>query len=299
MAKKKKSKNKTVRDWASEASLFMKVPKQPEIVIEEDKPEEKKTDCNYFKTGTSKNEFHDKNNIIIIDDEAPPEKTCPFCEDIRPSIFFPLDISRKIWHLTDELDTEWVGVLRGEQEGEDYIITDMLIPKQTNTTAHTQADEALEGDNIIGWIHSHNSMGVFFSGEDSETNGTIPVGVVVNKRHDSKAVATFVTQCGRELKYDADCIFEDEPNDEMNNWFESIKEKLCEPVVTAGWVKPKKAIIQEDPSEWPTGKAEANKQYAMLHSMSEKEWQDYEKERDGFSAKDQDTEKQDLRDYCH
>lgn len=66
---------------------------------------------------------------------------------------------------------EWLAYLVGKKHSDNnFLVTDLLIPKQEQSTATVDLDPAEQIDlsQVIGTIHSHHSMGAFFSGTDEK-----------------------------------------------------------------------------------------------------------------------------------
>lgn len=79
-------------------------------------------------------------------------------------------------------DIEWIALLVGKrsEDGLEVEVTDFLIPKQHRSAAEAQLIEMDLPDNVVGVMHSHHTMGAFFSGTDtSELNPRFPLSIVV------------------------------------------------------------------------------------------------------------------------
>lgn len=94
---------------------------------------------------------------------------------------------------------EWMGIIKGEKRTQGNTITyhakeieiiDQIAEKATVATTAKGAKEITKIKDQIGWIHSHNTMGVFFSGTDEETAETHELSIVVNDNLETYTVAT-------------------------------------------------------------------------------------------------------------
>jgi hypothetical protein len=111
----------------------------------------------------------------------------------KPVAAFKINIQQfvkeKIEYLMKKYpSTEWLAYLVGEKVNDnDYLVTDLIIPKQTVTGVNVYDVKYNwnESDiNIIGVIHSHHSMGAFFSGTDD---------AYINQNHDISIVVSTST----------------------------------------------------------------------------------------------------------
>ncbi len=141
------------------------------------------------------NEWHSDVEIV--------EKTCPHLTG-KSNIFLSKDAMFKILYLLDKFpEKEWMGLLTGRKENEGYLVENIIIPPQKNTSVHTEMenDAVIEVErgtysNIIGWIHSHNKMSAFFSAEDRETASRNDVSIVVNNNMEFDALVRIKLPCG-------------------------------------------------------------------------------------------------------
>lgn len=94
-----------------------------------------------------------------------------------------LKIDDRVWwkiiYLTHKIHTENMGVLEGtfDDATGTIIVEDLHIFEQNATMIHVTLDSIAyakwlganpdKSERIIGWYHSHNDMGTFFSGEDN------------------------------------------------------------------------------------------------------------------------------------
>jgi proteasome lid subunit RPN8/RPN11 len=131
-------------------------------------------------------------------------KECPIAK--VPEIFFNNRQWDILLHCTEEYDTEWIALLIGgleEVNGKPtYMIKDFYFPPQTASGAHVDVPvEVRPKAGVIGAIHSHVGMAVFFSGTDT-AHSNWPVEVVINRKREYKAVARHKLKCGEWAKND-------------------------------------------------------------------------------------------------
>ncbi|MGD9382357.1 MAG: hypothetical protein PVI03_07925 [Candidatus Thorarchaeota archaeon] len=94
-----------------------------------------------------------------------------------PTVFYTPKAWTKIRRAVDKCTKEvgWLGIV--ERQGDDYLIEDIFIPKQT--VSHTETDidaedmvdlvmSLEEPDKLLYWGHSHVNMGVSPSGQDEQ-----------------------------------------------------------------------------------------------------------------------------------
>jgi hypothetical protein len=104
--------------------------------------------------------------------------------------------------------TEWLAYLIGNSTTN--IITDLEIPKQRVNAASVHVEGPIVSPFVIGVIHSHHSMGAFFSGTDNEyINGNHGISIVV-ANNGIKAQVRWNTPCGSKMIVDGNVIFERE-----------------------------------------------------------------------------------------
>jgi len=172
-------------------------------------------------------ERHESHGIVELDDEDTPVFELDYTEGINPVIHVPVELGDKIWYITRKLKTEWLCVLTGEKRGIEYFIDGMVVPKQTNTGAHSLSEEAVGTPRLIGWLHSHEDMSVFFSSEDEQCNQRLPCSIVVNKKGEWKGQATVCLENGNCIKLNARVDWGVEPEDEKEpEWYAEVKEKF-------------------------------------------------------------------------
>lgn len=129
---------------------------------------------------------------------------------------------------------EWLAYLVGDAET--LLITDLIIPEQNVTGASVHVTGPHDNTNVIGVIHSHNTMGAFFSGTDNTyINGNHGISVVVSTTG-AKAQIRWITPCGSKLIMEASIAVEKEVFPGEDTFMEKAKEniKVPAPVVYYG-----------------------------------------------------------------
>lgn len=114
------------------------------------------------------------------------------------TVFITPTVKKKIDLLMAKYQNrEWLAYLTGK----DLTVDDMVVPKQVATSTSVSNIEfpAEFKDKIIGVIHSHHTMGSFFSGTDHEyINGNHDISIVVSK-NDIKGQVRWNTPCGGKM----------------------------------------------------------------------------------------------------
>jgi len=138
---------------------------------------------------TSEESFWDSGlQIISACGKAPVSITV----NITPTVKRKIDLLMAKYQ-----NREWLAYLTGK----DLTVDDMVVPKQvaTSTSVSNIQYPAELKDKIIGVIHSHHSMGAFFSGTDHDyINGNHDISIVVS-RNDIKAQVRWDTPCGGKI----------------------------------------------------------------------------------------------------
>ena len=134
-------------------------------------------------------------------------KDCPRTKELpTPTINIEHDVWRVIEGLCDEIKIEWQMMLTGtlDEENNECHVTGYIIPRQTVGAASVENHEVVDAqyvvdNNIVVGIHSHGTMGVFFSPTDDQANmSSIKYHIVVNNAHQHEATARIKTMCGGE-----------------------------------------------------------------------------------------------------
>jgi proteasome lid subunit RPN8/RPN11 len=132
---------------------------------------------------------------------------CSFCDSGRATFILSDEIFGVVKHLCTKVKTEWQMLLKGEErEGNVVYFNDYYIPKQQVSSASVSSDECMDLERvqelgIIGTIHSHSDMGVFFSGVDHEhTNTSFIVNhIVCNNKGEYLGQKALTLPCGEAI----------------------------------------------------------------------------------------------------
>lgn len=153
---------------------------------------------NYFKGGVAK-----EDGVFTCVDTGEITKDCPIAK--VPNIL----INAQVWdcwmRICDEVDTEWIAHLKGamgkDSKGEAaYIIDNFYFPPQTASGTHVDVPTGVRPRaGVIGAVHSHVGMGVFFSATDI-AHSNWPVEIVINRKREYEAVARHKLRCGEWAK---------------------------------------------------------------------------------------------------
>lgn len=131
---------------------------------------------------------------------------CSYKDKItEPTVHIPLPVYLVIRQLCKDIAIEWQMFLIGTVDGNMYNVTNYFIPKQLVTASSVEDDDNLptswyKENNVIGTLHSHGTMAVFFSGTDDTNNQNSPVAchVVVNNADEYLACIRTTLPCGME-----------------------------------------------------------------------------------------------------
>lgn len=117
-------------------------------------------------------------------------KGCPVAQDVTISV--PNSLYWRWVQLARQHSQEWFAFLLGGN----YTVTDSYFPRQTVSSTHC---EPLPGEirpNTIGAIHSHHTMGAFFSSTDwSNMNGKIEI--VIDAKGEYECSVLIPLDCGK------------------------------------------------------------------------------------------------------
>lgn len=120
-------------------------------------------------------------------------------KDSLEPLVFTSEVYGKIRGLMAKFpSSEWLAFLK-EENG---LIVDLMVPKQKVSAGSVDVDpsDPLASDMTNGVIHSHNTMGAFFSGtDDSYLNNTYAFSIVVAKKGrklEFKGVRKITLPCG-------------------------------------------------------------------------------------------------------
>lgn len=137
-------------------------------------------------------------------------------------------VKRKINFLMGKFpNLEWLAYLVGSN----YIVEDLFIPNQTVTagSVNVDADTPQSEKPIIGVIHSHHTMGSFFSGtDDAYINMNHNISIVVSNKG-MKAQARIKTPCGALKTIEAKIVIDLQVDLDEKLFEESVDEKVTTP----------------------------------------------------------------------
>lgn len=176
---------------------------------------------NAYRCMDSETEWTTKEGSENEDDEVENGK-CPYSKE--QEVFFDVGVWQKIQELTRQVDDEWIGYLIGEFKDMKARITDLAIPEQYVSGASC---ESLEGDppkGTVGWVHSHDDMGVFYSGTDDVTNQQHFISLVVNKKSEYKLTAMMRLPCKAKIQVPAKLILMS--GIDVSEFIKSVKPKI-------------------------------------------------------------------------
>lgn len=148
---------------------------------------------------------------------------------------------KSLCHEYEEL--EWIAGLEGEIREKEIIITNIKLFEQEVQGAFCEftndGSEEMAKSKCIGWIHSHNKMGVFFSGQDEETCKFNKVSIVVN--NDLNAVGKYRMRILETVDAYADLDIFYETKNQID--LKKLKEELTEKINKS--LEKKKVTIKE------------------------------------------------------
>lgn len=138
---------------------------------------------------------------------TPDISGCPLItKEMRPRVNIPYEMWKKWCYWAKNIKTEWLAYLIGDviprSEANPFggwQLTDLWIPKQRVTSSHvTVSEDDLRNlrPGTIGDVHSHVSMGVFFSAEDQK-HFNHEVHIVVNSREEVTSSVRIKLDCHR------------------------------------------------------------------------------------------------------
>lgn len=166
------------------------------------------------------------------------KKTLSSCEANEvPNIsvvLSPLAYLKTLTLLAKYPKLEWLAYLIGKKVKDTYQLQDLLIPKQVQSTATVDLDptETLDLHNVVGTIHSHHTMGAFFSTTD--TNSIVPnhpVSIVVSTTGWACQVKQTLP-CGHYLATSADLLMEQTASTDLVAFDTEVGEKMKEKPIT-------------------------------------------------------------------
>jgi len=136
---------------------------------------------------------------------------CSWAEQYTGStIWLTPEVQSVIKKLCKDIESEWQMLLTGIENKEGVWVTGYWIPKQEVTLSSVKNLDLINADvikerGIICTIHSHASMGVFFSGVDEKftNNSLIKNHIVVNNKGEMKACMRYELPCKMTHFFDA------------------------------------------------------------------------------------------------
>ena len=135
-----------------------------------------------------------KQGVLIkkrhVAEDKDDEWNTEICETVCGEVTIHNDISlslsciAKISYLMKKFpSTEWSGDLIGTETKDGFSIVDIEIPPQEVTATTVTPNRTSVNPNMVGVIHSHHSMGLFFSSTDTEfANANHRVSVLVAQK---------------------------------------------------------------------------------------------------------------------
>ena len=132
-------------------------------------------------------------------------KTCGHMKVPKYHVNFEILADEKIKALQDYYpNLEWLAYLVGKvnHDENNVLVTDLVIPDSQNVSGSNVYNVEYswnEGKSIIGVIHSHHTMGAFFSGTDDayiNQNHDVSIVVSTNQRSPIKGQVRMKTLCG-------------------------------------------------------------------------------------------------------
>ena len=131
------------------------------------------------------------------------------CPIATAQVEMPVEMYQACTELAGEFATEWIAFLKGDlnQAGGRARITSMYFPPQSASGAHVEVpDETFRPEpGTIGAIHSHNTMGAFWSKTD-EDHANWPIEIVINAKGESKMRMRVKLECGRWSRIDGKIV---------------------------------------------------------------------------------------------
>lgn len=125
---------------------------------------------------------------------------CPYTRASLGVVYFPTDLVAELSGLVQD-KLEWALLIKGRKEGLETWVDSFEVPPQERTGGNVEISE-VSLDDIIGVVHSHNSMKAFFSTTDlSKLNPRFGLSIVIAQALDKigfayKAEAKYELPCG-------------------------------------------------------------------------------------------------------
>lgn len=190
-----------------------------------DTEEENGEDDDDSKTTKKDDSYTSRSSAWDTGYEALEDEECPDMDVDRTLILYN-SVYFKIRSMMDEMNRkEWMGYLKGFEDDGDIYIEDIYIPEQTVTSANVNNEEEQPEDSI-GMVHSHHSMGAFWSGTDrSSIIHQNKANMVVDSDMEMEATTLVDLPCGRTAVVDADVLVMNE-GDDFEDWAEEQEDKI-------------------------------------------------------------------------
>ncbi len=148
------------------------------------------------------------------------------------NVTIPLLLHVKIDTLTTAMGgKEWLGYLKGlEAKPGQYFVTDVVVVKQTVTSASVHVDEPLAGNDVIGTVHSHHEMGAFFSQTDDDFIAVNHKVTVVYGKGEYKGQSKVTLPCGATTLREATVTVETPKPRDLDQFVEDAQNLISERV---------------------------------------------------------------------
>ena len=164
---------------------------------------------------------------------------CSIAKDFAdPEVSMDFIVMQKALAMTQEMGSkEWLGYLKGFPTEDGFHVDDILVPKQTVSSADVDEIERVVDTDIVGTIHSHHNMGTFFSGTDHDyIGGNNPVMIVIDSKGNTKCAVRAKLQCGNYILLEAELTVLYADNPEIKEFIAANKDKITEKVYV--WTSP-------------------------------------------------------------
>ncbi len=166
-------------------------------------------------------------------------KTCGLCEKHETEIAMSFPVWNNIVAMCSHMGgTEWLGYLIGsfDEEADLYVVRDMVIPEQRVSFGAVEDIQPVPETDVIGTVHSHGSMGTFFSGTDDDFIGSNhDVMIVVSSGTKTKQQVRKLLPCGAYINVEVDCIQLYDPDDDAAIAFVAANKGKLTWIVYKSW----------------------------------------------------------------
>jgi len=172
----------------------------------------------------------------------PDIKGCPLI--VKPEIYIHKAQWDELIYMAKQLDSEWIGYLKGEQDTSQlpkvvWNITSVYFPAQTAGAAHCVPDDRTVEEGTIGDIHSHVSMTAKFSSTDLNSFNH-DVAIVINRDGNYDSRVRVKLGCGQFERAEATVyLIHDE---QLKAKLDDLKSKIKTPVYASNFTAPDKPI---------------------------------------------------------